>query len=308
VVSDPLQCGYGTIQLDRGCLSWARCEAASWAFLGAAGMETSILDRVACCGLVFAILAFAHGPAEAETPADYGCDDRPITLAYYEFGPLYHDGVGIDRDVVEELAKRSGCRFETSLRPRAEIWQQLQAGTLDMTTSGLRTEARNQFAHFVPYLGLKNVLITAQAQAAEIQSFDDVVGDTHLKIGVVKGFILGAYFDFRLKNAGSRVIGYPDQNAIYDALRRDEVQAIVSPAFNYEYFFKAPEERAAFVMIDVSPAPPVAQNMIFSRHRFSDAEINAWTRLLEQMRLDGTLERICRAQVSPEMTRVLLNY
>jgi polar amino acid transport system substrate-binding protein len=271
-------------------------------------MEASILNRVARCGLVLAFVALVRIAAQAETPGDYGCDDRPITLAYYEFGPLYHDGVGIDRDVVEELAKRSGCRFETSLRPRAEIWQALQAGTLDMTTSGLRTEARNQFAYFVPYLGLKNVVIAAQARAGEIKTFDDVVGDTHFKIGVVKGFIHGAYFDFRLKNAGSRVIGYPDQNAIYDALRRGEVQGIVSPAFNYEYFFKTPEDRAAFVMIDVSPAPPVAQNMIFSRRRFSDAEINAWTRLLEQMRLDGTLERICRSQVSPEMTRVLLNY
>jgi polar amino acid transport system substrate-binding protein len=271
-------------------------------------MKTSVFNRVACRGFVLAIVALAQAPATAETPADYGCEDRPITLAYYEFGPLYHDGVGIDRDVVEELAKRSGCRFETSLKPRAQIWQELQAGTLDMTTSGLRTEARNQFVYFVPYLGLKNVVIAAQSLAGEIQSFDDIVADTHFKIGVVKGFIHGAYFDVRLKSAGDRVIAYPDQNAIYDALRHGEVQGIVSPAFNYEYFFKAPEERAAFVAIDVSPAPPVAQNMIFSRRRFNDAEINAWTRVFEQMRLDGTLERICRGQVSPEMTRVLLNY
>jgi polar amino acid transport system substrate-binding protein len=268
----------------------------------------SISDRVARCGLVLAFIALAPAAAEAETPADFGCGGRPITLAYYEFGPLYHDGVGIDRDVVEELVKRTGCRFETALKPRAQIWQELQAGTLDMTTSGLRTDARNQFAYFVPYLGLKNVVIAARALAGQIQSFDDIVEDTHFKIGVVTGYIHGAYFDFRLKNAGRRVVAYPDQNAIYDALRRGEVQGIISPAFNYEYFFKVPDERAAFVMIDVSPAPPVAQNMIFSRRRFSDAEINAWTRVLEQIRLDGTLERICRSQVSPEMTRVLLKY
>jgi ABC-type amino acid transport substrate-binding protein len=192
--------------------------------------------------------------------------------------------------------------------PRAQIWQDLQAGALDMTTSGLRTEARNQFAHFVPYLGLKNVAIAERALAGTIQSFDDIVENARFKIGVVKGYIYGAYFDFRLKNAGARVIPYPDQNAIYDALRKGEVQAIVSPAFNFEYFFKSAEDRAAFAMIDVSPAPPVSQNMVFSRRRFNDVEINAWTRVLEQMRMDGTLERICRGQVSPEMTRVLLSY
>jgi polar amino acid transport system substrate-binding protein len=265
-------------------------------------MEVSIFGKLVLAATLLGSLA-----ARAESPADYGCD-QPITLAYYEFGPLYHDGQGIDRDVVEELAKRSGCRFETSQRPRAQIWQELHAGTLDMTTSGLRTDARNQFAHFVPYLGLKNVVIAQRSSADRIQSFDDVVENTRFKIGVVKGYIHGAYFDFRLNTAGARVIAYPDQNAIYDALRKGEVQGIISPAFNYEFFFKTGEERAAFAMLDLSPAPPTAQNMIFSRRRFNDAEINAWTRLLERMRLDGTLERICRSRASPEMTRVLLSY
>ena len=271
-------------------------------------MKTSSLQHAQQSAFALgAMLALSALPAGAETPEDYGCD-RPVTLAYYEFGPLYHDGVGIDRDVVDELARRTGCRFETSLKPRAQIWQELQAGSLDMTTSGLRTDARNQFAYFIPYLGLKNVVIADRALAGEIQSFDDVVGDAQLKIGVVKGYIHGSYFDFRLKAVGARIVALPDQNAIYDALRKGEVQTIISPAFNYEYFFSKPEERAAFAMVDVSPAPPVSQNMVFSRRRFSDAEINAWTRVFEQMRLDGTVERICRGQVSPEMTRVLLSY
>ncbi len=177
-----------------------------------------------------------------------------------------------------------------------------------MTTSGLRTEARNQFAYFVPYLGLKNVVIADRGDRRR----DPVLRrrrrrpahQDRRRQGVRPRRL------FRLPPEERRPAGdrYPDQNAIYDALRKGEVQGIVSPAFNYEYFFKTPEERAAFVAIDVSPAPPVSQNMVFNRRRFSDAEINAWTRVFEAMRLDGTLERICRAQVSPEMTRLLLSY
>ncbi len=58
--------------------------------------------------LRLAMFVLAPLVAHAETPADYGCD-RPVTLAYYEFGPLYHSGAGIDPDVVDELAKRTGC-------------------------------------------------------------------------------------------------------------------------------------------------------------------------------------------------------
>ena len=57
----------------------------------------------------------------------------PYRLAFYEYGSLYHRGAdgqfhGIDKDVVEELARRSGCRFDTVLESRARTWQQLAAG------------------------------------------------------------------------------------------------------------------------------------------------------------------------------------
>jgi polar amino acid transport system substrate-binding protein len=245
--------------------------------------------------------------ASTEQPARYGCD-RPVKLAFYEFGPLYHNGFGIDSDVVEELARRADCRFDTVVLPRAEIWKQLAEGTLDVTTSGLRTDARSAFAYFIPYLGLKNVLITDRSKAAAIQSFEDVAEHADWRIGAVKGYLHGPYFDYRLQNIPRQIVFYADQNAIYAALRTGEVQAIISPAFNYEFYFRTPQDQISFAMIDVSPAPPVTQNMVFSRRRFSDAEINAWNRLLEQMRLDGTLERICRKHASAAMTQALLSY
>ncbi|MFY7864122.1 MAG: hypothetical protein ACOVRJ_04700, partial [Roseateles sp.] len=54
----------------------------------------------------------------------------PYTLAYYELGALYYrdaDGrfAGIDKDVVEELSRRSGCSFKTVRESRVRIWDQL---------------------------------------------------------------------------------------------------------------------------------------------------------------------------------------
>jgi hypothetical protein len=48
------------------------------------------------------VITLLSAAASADTPMRYGCD-RPIELAFYEFGPLYHDGSGIDRDVVDEI-------------------------------------------------------------------------------------------------------------------------------------------------------------------------------------------------------------
>ncbi len=60
----------------------------------------------------------------------------PIRFAHYEFGLIYtNEGGGIDEDVQLELARRSGCRFEVSMQPRARIWLALESGQLDMAAS-----------------------------------------------------------------------------------------------------------------------------------------------------------------------------
>lgn len=102
------------------------------------------------------------------------CLDRPISFARCEFGLLYSDGYGgIDDDVQQELARRSGCMFETSLRPRERIWVELERGTLDMAGSGLQTPARNKFAYFAHYAVEDNHVLIGPQLPAGIKSMDD---------------------------------------------------------------------------------------------------------------------------------------
>jgi polar amino acid transport system substrate-binding protein len=268
-------------------------------------MLQMILRRLA---IASAVLIWTTRLVTAD-PADYGCD-RPIHLAYYEFGVLYHAGVGIDSDVVEELAKRTGCVFQAETKPRADIWKELEAGTLDMTNSGIRTEARRRFAYFIPYLGWKNAVVATAAIASATQSFDDIVNNPEWHIGVVKGYAHGPYFDFRLEVAAAHggVVEYPDQDSIYRALRSGEVQVAISPAVNYDFYLPTAEDRQNFVMLADTPAPANPHSMIFATARFTTSQINSWTRLFETMRLDGTLIRIYRAHLPARVATAILNY
>jgi polar amino acid transport system substrate-binding protein len=254
------------------------------------------------------IVSGALSSAMAQDPAEFGCD-RPVHLAFYEFGSLYHDGVGIDPDVIDELARRTGCTFKTELLPRAQIWQELKDAQLDMATSGIRTPTRRAFAYFIPYVGLKNVLIVSRDIGSSIKSFDDIVANPDWRIGVVKGYVHGPYFDYRLGMAAAdgRVLPYPDQDSIYRALRSGEVQAVISPAPNFEFYF-SPDERQQYMMIDVSPAPPIGQALILSVARFTAPQINALTRVMEQMAMDGTLEKIFLRHNSAGVAHGMLEY
>jgi polar amino acid transport system substrate-binding protein len=247
--------------------------------------------------------------ATAADTSSLGCD-RPIHLAFYEFGSLYHQGVGIDPDVISELARRTGCKFEIQALPREQIWQQLQSGDLDMATSGVTTELRHRFAYFIPYMGLTNAIVAKADLASAIHSFDDVVEHPEWRLGVVKGYSYGPYFDYRLRAIvnRSRVIAYPDEQAMYRALQNGDIQMLLSPSVSYPFYLPLTDQERMFVLVDVSPAPPMPYALVFSHARFTAPMINAWMRVLEQMRLDGTLKQIYLRRLLPSLAQNILRY
>lgn len=254
-------------------------------------------------------LAASGKASAAEDLPALGCD-RPIHIAFYEFGSLYHQGIGVDPDVISEIARRTGCKFEIQALPRDQIWQQLQRGELDMATSGVMTEARHRFAYFIPYMGLTNALIAKAGLAPAIHSFDDIVTHAEWRLGIVSGYAYGPYFDYRLRNIAnrSRVIAYADEQAMYRALQGGDIQMLLSPSVSYPFYLPLADQERLFVQVDISPAPPTPYALVFSRNRFAVPMINAWTRILEQMRLDGTLKQIYLRRFPPDLAQNILRY
>ncbi len=84
-----------------------------------------------------------------QAPAALAAACGEYSAAFYEHGALYRkeaDGnwSGIDKDILDEVAKRSGCRFNTMLDSRIRIWTRLEQGTLDVTVSGIATAERGR--------------------------------------------------------------------------------------------------------------------------------------------------------------------
>ncbi|MDP1357576.1 transporter substrate-binding domain-containing protein, partial [Klebsiella pneumoniae] len=74
-------------------------------------------------------------------------------------------GQGVDKDLVDALAQRSGCKLSTVVDSRARIWDQLARGTLEITTSGVATPERERIAEFWPYFRSRNRAVVRAAQA-----------------------------------------------------------------------------------------------------------------------------------------------
>ena len=119
------------------------------------------------------------------TPLDCA---RSYTLALHDHGLLYsaETDSGIDKDVADELIRRSGCKLVVSLMPRARIWQLIESGALDFSLSGITNAERDKFAGFAWYFSNKYYLLVRND--AGVRRLPDFEKNERLQLGVIRSF------------------------------------------------------------------------------------------------------------------------
>lgn len=238
----------------------------------------------------------------------YGCE-VPIRVAYTRNLVFFHDdGGGIDAELIAELARRSGCRFEASVRPRDEIWRMLESGDLEMGTSGVATPQRRAFTYLLPYVYLRNKLIVP-AELGNLQSLEDFHDMPGARIGVIAGYRHGPYIDamLRILRGEGRVVEFHDDTARFTALLNGGVEGVIGHELNLEGALINRLERERFRVVDVMSGPATPHHLMLSRKRFTAAQSAEWMRLMEALWLDGSLARIMQRNTSPAMATELLD-
>lgn len=237
---------------------------------------------------------------------------RPISFALYENGYIYNtaSNSGIDKDVAEALAKRSGCVFELQVKPRARIWAELERGDLMMTGSGIRTEQRDAFCWTVRYMAQKNYVVIRKDSAA--RSAAQFAANPAWLWGAVRSYRHGDQADAFLTQlrAQSRVVDEADLAAVFRVFSLPQrTTALFAPPPAYAKYIKE-MGLADRVRIEdwFAEDPPIPHNLIFSKSSFSAAEMEKWRAIVAQMRADGTLTEIYRKHLGAEDAERMLQY
>ena len=243
------------------------------------------------------LLAAAGLPAWAQPPA---CG--PYRVALYEYGSLAfrHAGLtpmGIDVDIVDEVARRTGCKFETFVDSRVRTWIDLAQGSLDMTVSGIETEERKGFARFVIYMNGRNRLLVKAGLPGSVATLEAFTEQSQLRLAVVKGFKHGQQWDAwidKLRQQG-RVDEYADAGmaARLVALGRDA--AFMSEPVVWERVLADSRLRGRITIIDAFPDDNYAAGFALSRTRVREEDARKIQEAIAAMRADGSLYRIFSA-------------
>ena len=250
--------------------------------------------RPFCLAALIAALPLLAQPAWAQKAA-VSCPSRPIVLGLYEFGFYYHAGAGLDKDVAEQLQKRSGCAFDLRVMPRRAIWQAMQSGGVDMTLSAAATPERMTFTWALPYLWTQNMAILRKEVSANIRSTSDFLAEPNLRLGIGRGFVAGlAYEEFvgQLRNIG-RVEDVDDAGQLYAMLKAGRFQAVLGSQLVYTAYLKDEIQSGQVRVEDWGRGKSRGTtNLLLSKKTFSMEDARHWGELLKSLNADGTMQRL----------------
>jgi polar amino acid transport system substrate-binding protein len=238
----------------------------------------------------------------------------PYDVAMYKLGSLYYldertdSYVGIDKDVVDEVARRTGCLFKPFVESRVRIWAHLADGSLDMSVSGIPNPEREQFARFVVYFRSRNYLLVRNDRAARIDSLEAFTADPTLRLAIVKSFRHGASYDpwIQTLRAQGRVHEYSDPEIVARMVSLGHADAFLAMPTAWDVLLKRYQLEGKVDFVDASPDDRIAHGLILSRKRVSDEDVQSMKWAIEAMRADGTLEAIFRRHLPSDVARRIL--
>ncbi|MBV7390379.1 amino acid ABC transporter substrate-binding protein/permease [Enterococcus alishanensis] len=166
-------------------------------------------------------LGFASTNEAAEKTYKIGTD---LTFAPFEFQDSSGEYVGVDVDLINEIAKEEG--FKIDLRPLGfdSSIQGVQSNQLDGMIAGMSvTKEREKTFDFSDSYFDGGIQMAIQASDNEISSYDDLSGKT---VAAKVGTQSASFLEENQDKYGYSIKNYDAADAMYNALNNNNVQAI----------------------------------------------------------------------------------
>ena len=233
---------------------------------------------------------------------------RPFTLALHEHGLLYSADTdsGIDKDFADELIRRSGCKVNVSLMPRARIWQLIESGALDFSLSGITNAERDRFAAFAWYFSNKYYLLirkdTGVTQLADFERSD------RFQLGVIRSFRYSESANRLVDKllAANRVSQASGLAPLYQTLLLNRIQGMILEPFDTPALDEK-RIRDVTTLLEFND-PTVPHGLIMSKKALTPGEQEKWRALVNDMRADGSVRRIFEKYFRPDLAAAMTDF
>jgi len=206
----------------------------------------------------------------------------------------FRDGVkigGISVDVVNEIARRTGCKFEFLWYPRQRLFVELEAGRIDMTMGALRTPERDVYARYLPYAYLQYDLILAETPGKQYTGLADFVARGSGRLNVTRGMNYDAAVETQLAllAAGGRLEVVNDFETVFGKLEMGRAVGTLATPPIYTRYLKSPALKGRVSVIPMPEATPRFTGVYLSKKTMSPEVRQRYAMALKTMVTDQVL-------------------
>ncbi|MDM4768387.1 transporter substrate-binding domain-containing protein [Pelomonas sp. SE-A7] len=220
-------------------------------------------------------------------------------MAYYEYSGLYYRGEdgaykGIDKELVEEIARRTGCQFDTVTESRIRIWALMEQGLLDMTASAIPTPDREKAFEMLPYLRSHQYALLHPRVAPVPATAAEFIADRRLHLLVVRGYRFVPSLEAWVAALRSqrRVVEAPDQPAAIRAFRAGRADAMLIGGNTLAHARLREPDLNRYPALSYAPDEPSIATLALSRERIPAADRDRIRAAVVEMQRDGSLAAI----------------
>lgn len=248
---------------------------------------------------------FAQQPADTFTDIkrpdiSFECPKKTIKIAFQDFGVFYNSAskTGIDREIVELLKSRTGCKFsETVLNP-SQIWSHLRSGKVDIGLSSINNAKRSKITRFA-YYGTARSVVIHQKNVHASTAFE-FSSNQKLKIGIVKDTSYGSKPDIWLNEMISKgkVKEFKTEKDLAQALIQKRISVIMTFKFVYQTYI--PNQQLENYNVTVWFPEAESHGLAFSKKTIKDGMFRAFEGVVSKAIAEGELKNIAAKFLPPE--------
>lgn len=225
---------------------------------------------------------FVFTGVKADDTIDIVFDNAYAPFEFKDSDQVYK---GLDVDIINEVAKRSGWKMNQSFPGFDAAVNAVQSGSADALMAGTTiTEARKQvFTFSDPYFDTK--IIVATTKANKISSYEDLKGKT---VGVKNGTAAQTFLEENKNKYGFSIKTFDTGDLMYNSLATGSVNAVMDDEAVIQYAIQQGQD----LSLDI-PGEPIG-SFGFSVKIGSKYEylVDDFNKALAEMKEDGTYETI----------------
>ncbi|WP_252274767.1 substrate-binding periplasmic protein [Pseudomonas subflava] len=217
---------------------------------------------------------------------------EPLRVVTDDWPPFRMQGAGgklegLDIDLLDELQRRTGLRFEVHRRPWARALEEMRLGQADLMTGLARTAERERYIDYLEpsYHACAPRLYGAPTLAPQIRDYAQLSG---LRIGYV---LRSAYFEPFDSDASLLKVGVKSERQLLRMQLRGRLELMIGTDCQVDFQLRDPLLARQLVKLAYQPPARTDLYVGLSRANARAGERELLSRTLRQLIREGWMER-----------------